>query len=191
MTAYKNTVTLKLKLQEIFLTMKRSQIIKIVYSALFAALIFVGTQFIKVPLPIGYFNLGDPFILTAGCLVGGAYAAVAAAIGAGLADLLSGYAIYAPATVIIKALMALVVFAFCRKSRKSTAEKYLFFIIGSAIAEIIMVVGYYLFESVLYGFAGAAVSIPGNLLQGVAGVIVSTVIIILIDKTKIGEHMIK
>ncbi len=169
--------------------MKHSHILKLVYSSLFATLVFVGTQFIKIPLLFGYFNLGDPFVLLSGYFIGGAYGIVAAAIGSGLADLLSGYAIYAPATLIIKPTMALIVFAFCYRKQISAQKTHLRFIISTVIAEIFMVVGYYLYESVLYGFSGAIVSVPGNILQGIAAVVISTITVLLFDKTKINMKL--
>lgn len=169
--------------------MKHSHIIKLVYSSLFAALVLVGTQFIKVPIPFGYFNLGDPFVLLSGYFVGGAYGIAAAAIGSGLADLLSGYVIYAPATVLIKSAMSALVFLICRRfATQAAAKKYLPFLISATIAEAVMVMGYYLYDAILYGFASALVSLPGNLLQGAAAVIVSTIIILLLNKTKMLEH---
>ncbi len=170
--------------------MKHSHILKLVYSALFAALVFVGTQFIKIPLPFGYFNLGDPFVLLSGYFIGGTYGIAAAAIGSGLADLLSGYVIYAPATIFIKSAMSILVFVICRRvGRKMSANKYLPFLISAVIAEAVMVTGYYLYDAILYGFAGALVSLPGNLLQGTAAVIVSTILIILLDKCKLTEQL--
>ena len=42
------------------------------------------------------------------------YAFVSAGLGSALADVFSGYLVYAPATFVIKGLMALVAFAFCK-----------------------------------------------------------------------------
>ena len=74
-------------------------------AALFAALSCIGT-FISVPLPIGYFNLGDIFVLSGAFLLGAPFGAVAAGVGSALADIFMGFVIYAPATFVIKALVA-------------------------------------------------------------------------------------
>ncbi len=166
--------------------MKHSSIIKTVYTSLFASLIFIGTQFIRVPLTIGYFNLGDTFVLSAGYFIGGIWGALASAIGSGLADILSGYAIYAPATVIIKALMALVIWLLC-KSKK----RHGIYILGACLAETVMVLGYLLFDTLIYGLATAIISMSGNILQGIAAIITSTTIVFLLDRTKIFDRLKK
>ena len=84
---------------------------KIVLCSLFTALTTVATIVIQIPLSIsGYINFGDVFVLLAAFLLGPIYGAVSAGVGAMLADILTGFAIYAPATLIIKALMAVVAF---------------------------------------------------------------------------------
>ena len=80
---------------------------KIVASSLFAAITFISTMFFTIKLPNGYANLGDCFIIIAACLMGAKYGAAASAIGASLADIMLGYQSYAPATFVIKALMAI------------------------------------------------------------------------------------
>lgn len=79
------------------------------YSALFSALIFCGSQFIQIPLPFGYFNLGDCFIILSAVFIGGPYCVISSAIGSVMADVLSGYTVYVPATLLIKSAMAAVI----------------------------------------------------------------------------------
>ena len=82
---------------------------KIVLAALIAALACVATMIVKIPSPMkGYVNLGDCIVLTAGWILSPWYAFLAAGLGSALADLFSGYVIYAPATFVIKGVMALV-----------------------------------------------------------------------------------
>ncbi len=157
--------------------MKRSSVQKTVLAALFAALIFVGTQFLRLPLAFGYFHLGDAFVLLAAYFVVGAYAAVASAFGSVLADVLSGYVVYAPATLIIKAAMALIVIACCRRRRT-----HLRLGVGVILAETFMIIGYFLFDMVLYGLSGAVVSLPGNALQGAAATVIGIPAAILLER---------
>lgn len=164
--------------------MKRSSTNKIVFSALFAALIFIGTQFIKIPLSIGYIHIGDTFILLAGYYIGGYYAVISSIIGSVLADILSGYIIYAPATLIIKGLMAIIIFVFCKRTSKN---KTLLFVLGSALAEAVMILGYLVYDFILYGPSGIVISLSGNLLQGAGSVIISTILLLLLKKSKISK----
>ena len=79
---------------------------RLVMAALFVALTFLATFLIQIPLPLGYIHLGDALVFLCGFILGPIWGTVAAGLGAGLADILSGYVIYAPATFVIKALMA-------------------------------------------------------------------------------------
>ena len=79
---------------------------KLVTAALLAALTCVATMVIKIPSPLhGYLNLGDGVVLLAGWVLTPGYGFLAAGLGSALADLISGYLIYAPATFLIKGLI--------------------------------------------------------------------------------------
>ena len=87
-----------------------------------------------------------------------------------LADLLSGYAHYAPGTLVIKTCMAvsaaLILRAFQRGDRPSLAGQ----LAGGAAAGTIMVTGYFGYACLLLGKGlAAAASIPGNIVQAVFG----------------------
>ena len=84
--------------------MKNRTTRRICLTALMAAIIYVFTAYIHVPSHTGYTHVGDGFLYLAASLLPAPFAAAAGAIGAGLADLLSGYGIWAPGTVIIKVL---------------------------------------------------------------------------------------
>ena len=144
------------------------------FASLFAALACVGT-FISIPLPIGYFNLGDIFVLTGAFLLGPLWGAAAAGIGSALADIFMGFAIYAPATFVIKALVAAVaalLVALCRKTVKSEKLLVLLWLACALIAECVMVGGYFAYEALFLGYGlGAAASLVGNLMQGLCGAI--------------------
>lgn len=139
-------------------------------SGMLAALVFVATYFLKLPVPMsgGYVHLGDGFILLGASLLG--YLAIpAAAVGSLLADLLLGYATYALPTLIIKGGVAAV--AVLAMQNKRLWMRVLL-LIG---AETVMVIGYFLVEWLLmgYGFAGAWVNVGGNAVQGASGVIIA------------------
>ncbi len=170
--------------------MQKTQTNKIAYSALFAALIFVGTQFIRVPLPFGYFNFGDCFVLLSALIIGGPYAVAASAIGSVLADILSGYTLYAPATLIIKSLMVIVAIAVSRLgNNKSKAVKTVFLVIGVILAEILMVSGYFVYDSILYGIAGALAALFGNVMQGIVASVMSVFLITIFERTGLVKYI--
>lgn len=89
--------------------MSDSKIKKMVLTALLAALTCVATMIIQIPSPMnGYVNLGDCFVLLSGWLLGPWLGFAAGGIGSMLADIFTGYAHYAPGTLVIKGLVALI-----------------------------------------------------------------------------------
>ena len=155
---------------------------KIIFAALLASLVCVATMVIKVPSPLqGYLNLGDGVVLLAGWLLAPGYGFLAAAIGSALADVFSGYLLYAPATFLIKGLMAVVAyFGFkCLKDKTGDIPGRL---ASGFLAELLMVLGYYVFEGFLYGFVPSAVNILPNGVQGVAGMSLGVILIRIFEK---------
>ena len=142
---------------------------KISMAGVLAALVFVATFFIRIPIPVteGYINLGDAVILLCSMILG-PFAAIPAAIGSGLSDLLAGYAHYIIPTVVIKGTMGLVAGAII--SRRNTVPLRL---TAFVLAEIIMVGGYFVYESFLYGVAASSAGILFNAIQGAGGIVVA------------------
>lgn len=160
---------------------------KIVTAALIAALTCVATMIIKIPSPLkGYLNLGDCMVLVAGWFLSPAYGFLAAGFGSALADIFSGYMIYAPATFAIKGIMALVAY-FGGKLLRKNFGNLTSRIISGAVAELLMILGYFMFEGVMYGFIPSAVNIPANGVQGVVGLILGIVLMGIIEKCKLSQ----
>lgn len=168
-----------------------TKVFKITLAAVFAALIFVATAFLQIPLPgSGYANLGDSIILSASLALGPVYGAAAAAIGAGFSDIFLGFGIYAPATIVIKALMSIAAFYVYRAVMGKGEKRLLGATISAAVAsEIIMVSGYFLFEIPMYGMGVALIDTVGNGLQGAVGVIAGTAIYCALKKSGALKNM--
>ena len=172
---------------------KSNKLLHIVTASLFAALCCVATMIMQIPTPTGGFvNLGDTIIIFAAFILSPVYAALAAGIGSGLADILAGYVQYTPATFIIKALMALVacfMLSFTKKhfSKDKAILSLTFTVIAAICAEAIMISGYYLFEAYIlgYGAAGAFASVLPNAFQGIAGIIGGTLLCEIMKHTKL------
>ena len=159
---------------------------KIIMAAMLAALACVATMIIKIPSPLkGYLNLGDCIVLVSGWMLSPAYGFLAAGLGSALADVFSGYVTYAPATFVIKGLMALIAF-YGFKLLHNKIGRLPSRIITGIFAEIMMILGYFVFEGFLYGFVPSLVNIPANGVQGIAGLIIGVVLIKIFEKTKIG-----
>lgn len=158
---------------------------KIVTAAMLAALACIATMIIKIPSPLkGYLNLGDCIVLLSGWMLSPMYGFLAAGLGSALADIFLGYTVYAPATFVIKGLMAIMAYYTYKWSNNkigSMASK----IIGGLVAEAIMIVGYYVFEGFIYGFIPSAANMPFNAVQGAVGLIVGLILIKVFEKIKV------
>lgn len=160
-------------------------VFKMVNCALFAAMIFVLTRFIQVPVASGYVHLGDALIYIVSLTLGGPAAALAAAIGASLADITSGFAIYTPATLIIKVLIALPFILVNKKSEKILTPLTALITIPSGI----ITVGGYFIADMIIDKAYAVVDIPGNVVQAVGSAIVFIIIAIAFDRIGIKKKL--
>ena len=162
---------------------KRVNTKALVTAALFAAICY-GMTMISVPLPVvGYGNLGDCFVLLCGWMLGPVWGAAAAGLGSALADLTLGYGLYAPVTFVIKALMAVVV-SFLGKwimsGAQSIKRRLAAHLVAAVCGELLMICGYFAYETILYGAATAAGSLLGNTTQAVVAIVLSTCLILVI-----------
>ncbi len=166
---------------------------KLVFAAMFAALSCAATLVIQIPSPMnGYVNLGDCFVLLSGIYLGSLWGFAAGGIGSMFADIISGYMHYAPGTFLIKGIMALTVAAVYNAIIKAKSKniKSAAYLISGTISELIMVIGYFAYAAVFLGNGlAAATSIPGNLMQGVFGVVSSYILMNLLDRTKVGNQL--
>ena len=152
-----------------------------VTTALLAALACAATMVIRVPSPTGgYMNLGDTVVLLGAFLLGPWYGALAGGVGSAMADVLSGYMVYAPATLVIKAVTSIVAGLLYRGMKEKSGG-----IVFSAVAgEIPMVVGYWLFDALLlHSFTGSTAGIPSNLVQAGFGAAVSVFLAVALRKS--------
>lgn len=161
--------------------MKNTSTFKIVVTALFAALICVATMLVQIPIPAtgGYANLGDGIILICAFLMSPVHAVCAAGLGSMLADVLAGYVSFAPGTLVIKAGVALIAALIYRRfgMKRKGKGSLISMIVAGIVAEAFMVLGYFFYESVLMGVGiAAAGAIPGNIGQGLVGVVVACVV---------------
>lgn len=130
------------------------------------ALAAVLTMFPQVPAGTGYVHFGDSIIYLAALFMGPLPGAIVGAVGHGLADFLSGYAIYAIPTFCIKGLIGFTVgkIAFNRHDALHLS-------LAALDALIIVTLGYFIFEWPMYGIGSAAavfISSPAQWLMSVA-----------------------
>ena len=167
--------------------MNAQKIRRLVLTALFAALTCTATALLHIPSPVGgYFNLGDTVLLLGAFLLGPVCGAIAGGIGAAMADILLSFVLYAPATCVIKLLTALTAACILRAMRK---RRMLGAVIGAAAGELVMVLGYFLYEWVLYGFAGSAESmLTVNLPQAAVSAAAAVIVFLVLERAHITDQ---
>ncbi len=140
------------------------------------ALVAVATCMISIPTPPtrGYINVGDAMVMISALLFGPIVGMIAGGVGSALADVILGYVWWAPYTLIIKGLEGLVAGLLYKKYGSK--------ILATIPAGAIMVLGYLLTETVLYGYGPALVELPGNTFQAAFGIIVGICVAEAIEK---------
>ncbi|MCR5485346.1 MAG: TIGR04002 family protein [Clostridiales bacterium] len=140
----------------------RKVILSTVSAAMLTALCVVLTVFAKIPFGAGgYVHLGDMVIYLEAAILPLPYAIISAAVSGCFSDVVSGFATWAPFSLVIKALLVL---PFTSKGTKLLCKRnYIAALVGIPIT----VVGYFFSEVIIYGNWGAYMSIPWNLLQAV------------------------
>ncbi|MDU7114455.1 MAG: ECF transporter S component [Peptoniphilus harei] len=158
--------------------MKELNVKDLVITSLFIALVFVFTWLVKFQLPFapngGLIHLGNvPFFLAA-IFLDKRIGMTAGALGMGLFDLVSGWELWSPMTVISALIMGYII--------NKLNYKHLNLInllISFVLVAIVKVLVYYIGEIfILSSFVTPLASIPGNIIQ----IAVSSVIVLIVLK---------
>ena len=188
------------KTAELGKTSQRTRMI--VMTAAFAALACAATMVVKVPSPTGgYMNLGDTVVLLGGYLLGPGWGALAGSIGPALADVLLGAPLYAPATLVIKAVEgamcgALIKYVIPKVARKHISLQVSLGIAAMVLSAVIMATGYFGTNVLFWGegdspatrLAGATLQLPIDILQGVIGCTIAILLTYVIRLDKIAAR---
>lgn len=158
------------------------QNVKIKYltiTGLMAAMIALMTAYIcHIPFGAngGYIHFGDSLIYIAATLLPTPYALAAAAIGGGLADLMTA-PMWTPATIVIKMLITI---PFTNKSAKIITTRN---IVATVIAYLISHTGYFFAEYILFGsFSTAFFGSIGGLIQSGGSAVFFIIFGLALDK---------
>ena len=153
----------------------------ICFSAMFAAMVFALTM-LHVPIGAGgYIHVGDAVIYVVALLMGGPWAFLSAAIGAAVAGLVSGVAVYAIPSMIIKVLIAVPFVMISKKSEKLlNVKSALFTVLSGAIT----ILGYFVTDLIVYR-EGAVADLPANVIQAVGSAVVFLILAFALDRADI------
>lgn len=166
---------------------------EIVLMGLMIALIWIAGSIIKIPSLGGFVHIGDCMVFLSVIVLGKKKGAVTSAIGMFLVDVLGGYYLWAPFTLVIKGVMAYIAGSIIEKlNGQRDSIKYLS---GFLISGIFMVAAYFGAGIIMAGFltekAGliqgivyASKDIIGNIIQVGTGIVIAFPLSAIILKAK-------
>lgn len=161
-------------------------------AAVATALVFLFTFLIKVPTVIGYIHLGDAFVLLYAAMTGDPLALLVGALGEGLADVAGGYFQYAPATMLIKALIALPVVLSARKESTEGKDRSTILTLKTFLWSLpsvpITLGGYFLIDYLLSG-AYAFPALWTNGVQAAGSVLLFAVLGAAFDRSSLSKRL--
>lgn len=122
----------------------------VVRVSLYTALVLIATIVLQVYTPAtrGYFNLGEVAIYTVAALTSPLTAGIAGGVGSALADLVTGYGIFAPGTLVIKfteGFAASLLISSFRKRLSPSRARVASIVIGAFLGVLIAGLGIVLF----------------------------------------------
>lgn len=168
-----------------------------VTTAMMTAMVMIATTFFKIPNAMGYIHLGDGFVLLAAIILPKKYACFAGGVGAGLADIYGGYAVWAPWTLVIKIVMVLIVQLFFDfLTKRASNGKHIAKIAGIPFAELFAYVlavlwtvsGYYIAQGFISrNWIAPVADVPGNVLQAAVGSVIAILVSVTLGKTSLGR----
>lgn len=159
--------------------------LQMVYVALMIAATCAATMSIRIPtLTGGYVHPGDSMVFLSAVILGNKSGVIAAAFGMALADVFSGYIIWAPFTLIIKGVMAYITATIayrCNYDGNNIKNNIFAFLVGG----IWMVIAYYFTSAIITRFIYvetatlieslliAVKGVPANLAQLIVGIAIA------------------
>ncbi|WP_180954257.1 ECF transporter S component [Bacillus sp. M6-12] len=161
----------------------------LILTSMLIALVFVATIFLNIKLPItangGLVHLGTAMLFIASILFGPKKGAIAGAVGMGLFDLISGWTLWAPFTILTRGLQGYIVGKIAwSKGRNGSSIGFNLF--ATIISAPFMLIGYYICEGVLFSnWIVPAASIPGNIVQNVVGICIAIPVCAVLKKIRL------
>ena len=119
--------------------MKNDKTRELVELSLYAALIIVSVQFIRIPFGPQFVQLGNALVVIAVLIFGSKKGALVATVGLGLFDIFNGYAAEVWITILESLIVCLVLYLVFEKLLKSN-DKMVYIIIAGVIAAVTKII---------------------------------------------------
>ncbi len=147
---------------------KDSVALKIALIAILTAVVTVFTMIVKIPTAKGYLHLGDVAICFVSYTLGPITGLICGGLGTALADIISGYASWAPISFVVHGVEGLAIGLIVYNGSMAFWKK----IVAGVVTIVIVAGGYFLLSGLfLTGFEAALAEIPGNIGQSGLGVV--------------------
>ena len=168
-------------------TQTRQKTLSIAITAMLISLVFIATLFVNIKLPIkangGLVHLGTAMLFIASILFGQKKGAVAGAAGMGLFDVVGGWLIWAPITIVARGVQGFIVGKIAWANGRK-GDNLALNIVAMIISMPVMLAVYYIGEVILYNnWIAPLASIPGDIIQNLLGLIVAIPVCLFLKKT--------
>lgn len=164
----------------------RNKTFDLVITGILSTLVFVATMFINIKLPFGQgglIHLGTSMLFIAAILFGPKKGGLVGAIGMGLFDIVGGWLIWAPTTIIARALQGVIVGKIAW-SKGHRGDNIRLNILGAVVSMPVMIAVYYTGQAIMFkSWVAPMVSIPGDVIQNVVGLLIAIPVCIVLKKT--------
>ncbi|MBM7707144.1 putative membrane protein [Chryseomicrobium aureum] len=165
----------------------RGKTFDLILTSMLVALVFVSTMLLNIRIPFfaangGLVHLGTAMLFISAMLFGPKKGAAAGALGMGLFDIMGGWLLWAPITIVARGIQGYVVGKVAwSKNRNGTSIGWN---IAAAVISIpFMLVVYYIGEAIMFSsFVIPLASIPGNLIQNAVGLLIAIPVVIALKK---------
>jgi energy-coupling factor transport system substrate-specific component len=148
--------------------------------AVMTAVIAVLTAVVQIPLPAtgGYIHFGDAGVYFASFAFGPVVGLVGGGVGCAVADILSGYASWAPLTLVAHGLQGLIA-GYFGKGKGLTHM-----LIGWGLGSLVLVAIYFLGEWFIYGlgYGGALAEVGPNFVQEAVGGLIGIPLVLAVRR---------
>ena len=173
-------------------TQTRQKTLSIAMTAMLIALVFIATLFVNIKLPIkangGLVHLGTGMLFIASILFGPKKGAMAGAVGMGLFDMVGGWLIWAPITIVARGLQGFIVGKIAWANDRK-GDSVVFNIVAMIVSMPVMLAVYYIGEVILYNnWVAPLASIPGDMIQNLLGLVVAIPVCLFLKKTPIFKN---
>ncbi|ARJ39001.1 ECF transporter S component [Sporosarcina sp. P21c] len=167
---------------------QRTKTFDLILTSMLASLVFVATLLLNIKLPLGnggLIHLGTAMLFIVSILFGPKKGMIAGAVGMGLFDLVSGWALWAPITILTRGLQGYIVGKIAwSNGRKGTSFKFNLLAMLASIP--FTIAGYYIGESILYNsLIIPLASIPGDLVQCAVGIAIAVPVCAMLKKVSL------